>query len=109
MEKGKNLLSECDIMGYNVKLEDIENPHIVRAIEKRNGFLFNHSEYTETKYQETPNAKTSRLIKEKYAEQRREYLKIKKAKEGCSSGPGSSFPESGSGDYGHYDFGGSGF
>lgn len=53
----KEILSkECEIMGHKIKLENIKNPHIKKAIKNRAGFLFNygdsssgkgHTDYTE--------------------------------------------------------------
>lgn len=44
---------ECEIMGHEVNIENIENPHIRKAIEKRNSFLFNYSEHEDYQdYQE---------------------------------------------------------
>ena len=51
MEKG-NLLKKCKIMGHEVELENIENPHIRNAIKKSSGFLFNHSDYSDGSYSE---------------------------------------------------------
>lgn len=50
--KGKILLEKCEIMGHEVSPENVENPHIKRAIKKRSNFLFNHSDYGDGYYEE---------------------------------------------------------
>ncbi|MBT3578164.1 hypothetical protein HN630_03185 [archaeon] len=44
MKNEKRLPDKCEIMGHQISLTDIENPHIRRAIKQRGGFLFKYKE-----------------------------------------------------------------
>ena len=53
MNNNKRLPETCELMGHKIKLANIINPHIHKAIRTRSNFLFNHSDCYSDGWHET--------------------------------------------------------
>ncbi len=44
MKEKNGLPKKCEIMGHKIEFDKIKNPHILRAVKERGGFIFNYSD-----------------------------------------------------------------